>query len=104
MTKKGAVRLCVLFHNFNNKKMCLSQGQMTEEGKKKMFEIWRVNAPKEPKNGGWFGSLMSCADENGQYYSSPIEDYEENGAIVSIGGAQLRLPSLEYVEYFNVSN
>ena len=78
----------------------VSQGQMTEKGKNEMFAAWESAAPKNPKNGGWFGSLRSCADEDGQYYACHIEDYNDDGAIVQVGGAQVRLPGMEYIEYY----
>jgi len=76
---------------------CITQNQMTKEGREQMFAAWAANAPGKPAQ-GWFGSLISCADEHGQYYHAPIEDYNDDGAIVQIGSARLALPGMEYSE------
>jgi hypothetical protein len=68
----------------------ISQNQMTEEGKKKMFKEWEKAAPTEPQMKGWHGSLMSCADQEGPYYSCPVEDYNDKGFITQIGVAMVR--------------
>lgn len=78
----------------------VSQNNMTDEGLEKMFAEWDAVAPEKPTKGGWHGSLQSCADaHNGYFYFRPIEDYDDDECIITIGAATVQ--NGVYTEYYD---